>query len=141
MADLFGVDIAGIVAGALGPGLRPMVYELRGAAGTRTTGELTKGTNQAAATQHDIRGILTDFREDAFDGEIVQLGDRKALVINKTASPDLTREPGPGDQLIDEATVAALAASPNPYPTRYRVVRVLNRDPASATYSLHIRRV
>ncbi len=116
MANLFGVDIAGIIDGAMSSGLLPATLHSI-AIGTRTAGDPTAGTNPTT-TDHACRGIQDDYNENEIDGDLVRVGDRKILLIGNSIAELVVPKPN------DEVTIEG---------RRYTVVRV-KRDPAAATY-------
>ena len=121
MPKLFGVDIAGIVAQSIGPGVLPTVLT-KVTPGTRTPGDLTGGTNPTT-TDYSARGFLDDYRDFQIDGTIIQRGDRIALLIGDTIAS--SQVPEPGDKITVEGAT-------------YNVVNV-KRDPAAATYECQVR--
>lgn len=123
---LFGIDIAGLVNQHVAPGLYDCTLTLT-TPGTRTPGSLAGGTNPSSAT-YAGKGILDDFAVSQIDGSIVLAGDKRMLVVVESFSPVLPRAPQPDD-------FAAIEGK------SYRVKRTLSRDPASATYVLHVRGV
>lgn len=122
MPKLFGKDIAGKVAGALGKHLLPATLTSK-TPGTRTAGSLSAGTN-SDSTQASARGIIDDYDSAQIDGTLIQKDDRKVLLLGGTISGGVV--PKPGDQVAIEGST-------------YNVVRVA-RDPAAATYTLQVRR-
>ncbi len=118
--ELFGVDIAGIVAREVGPGLLDAVLT-RKTPGTRTPGNLTGGTNPVS-TAHTAKGIkspLTSLRPDS----IVEDAMAVVLLIGDTISPAAV--PAEQDLISIEGT-------------SYTIVQVA-RDPAAATYTCQVK--
>jgi hypothetical protein len=123
----FGVDVAQLINTHLAPGLLEVTMTMAAAAGSRPTGELSKGPAAGADTPYTGRGFLEDFTPREFaESALIQAGDRKALVVIESFSPVLPRDPLADDLLTAEGHT-------------YRVRRVLNRDPAAATYTLQVR--
>lgn len=88
---------------------------------------LTPATNEwepgaRKDTTYDCSGFISDYRESRIDGVVIQVGDRQALIVANS----LTVVPVPGDKLTGQGET-------------YDVINV-GRDPASATYSLQLRR-
>lgn len=83
--ELFGVDIAGIVADNIGDGVLDVVIT-RYTAGTRTPGNLTGGLNRSPATVTGIKGFWEDFATQfsAPPGVALEVNDRKAVLIGDT---------------------------------------------------------
>lgn len=119
---LFGVDIAGIIATTVAPGLLPA-----------TLTQFTEGSEPVRRTSaptvtpvaHSCRGIWEDYDPDMVrDSVLVLAGDRKALLIGDTLPAGIVPKPG------DAVTIEGLTLV---------VVRVEARDPAAATYLLQCR--
>lgn len=116
--ELFGVDIAGIVADNMAGQLLPVTVT-RQTPGARDPNNLTGGVPQTPATVTGIDGFWEDFTRDPGPGVEVQLGDRKAVLIGDTI-------PAGGHPLRGDAiTIEGM--------TLY-VVKLMSRDPAAAVY-------
>lgn len=122
MADLFNIDIAGIVAQEIGPGLLPAtLIQVRNTA--RTPGSLTGGTNPSESSIGG-RGVITDYNDSQVNGTLIKKGDRQVLLIANTF-------PGKPVPLPDDkVTIENLT---------YNIVAV-KRDPAAATYRCQVRK-
>lgn len=119
MADLFGLDIAGIVNDAItqAGGVRPGTLT-KTTPGTRTPGDLTGGTNPTTTTH-------------TFQGFIDQKAERRKLQIGST---------------LEARAVSILGASVSPEAipevndtvemdgNTYMLVSLIGRDPAEALY-------
>jgi hypothetical protein len=116
---LFGVDIAGIIADATAGQLFPVTVT-RHTEGERDPDDLTGGTPRVPATVTGINGFWEDFTRDPPPGVEVELGDRKAVLIGDSI-PE-----GGHPRRNDGITIEGQ--------TLY-VVQLINRDPASATYT------
>lgn len=120
--DLFGVDIAGIVADALGDGLLEVTISREAKRATRQAGNLTGGLETDPPDTWTCRGYWEDFTGFPPPGVELDLNDRKAVLIG------------------DTIPVAALPLQPNDAITcegqTLYMVKVLARDPAGAVYSL-----
>lgn len=121
--SLFGVPIASIIANAVGPGVLPATL-VKKAAGTRTTGALSAGTNPTS-TSYACRGFIDDYSAFAVSAGMVQMQDKRITLLGATISNG-TVAPAPGDDVTIEGAT-------------YAVVRV-KRDPAGATFELQSRR-
>jgi len=119
MPKLFGVDIAKEVHKAAAKGLLPATLT-KVTPGTRTPGALGGGTNPTTTT-YAVRGFVEDFDTRMIDGTIITAKDRKVTILGH----GLTVEPAPQDKITIESKT-------------YQVVHV-KRDPAAATYTLHVR--
>lgn len=120
MPNLFGVDIAGIVAdatsGQLVPGtLHQISYGSR-------SGSVTGGRTQTE-TDISFEGIIESYTEDEIDETTVLSNDRRVLIITNSMAQSVVPEPN------WDVTIEGL---------RYRVIAV-SRDPAEATYTLQVR--
>ncbi len=120
MPTLFGVDIAGIIAKEIGPGVLPAILHAA-TPGTKTVGSLSAGTNPTE-TNHACRGFKSplssldpDFIVEEATAVIVILGGTLPVGITPVAGNDIT---------IEEI--------------RYRVL-ICERDPAAATYECQVR--
>jgi hypothetical protein len=116
MPDLFGIDIAGTVAGAMADGLLPVTL-LKVSAGQRDPADLTSGPKNSIK-KHNCRGFIQDYTTRQIDGDIVKMGDRKVLILGATLPSGVVPEPD------DQATCEG----------RTYTIKYVNRDPAAATY-------
>jgi len=122
--DLFGIDIAGIIADNIGPGvLAATLTKLTPT--TRTAGQLTGGTNPSS-TNYSCRGFIDKKDRRNRDGEMIHGGIETILLIGKTISNG-TVSPEVGDRVTIESVLY--------------VIEALDRDPAGATFTLDCRRV
>ncbi len=121
MPRLFGQDIAGQIAQALGGHLLPATLT-KVIPGARTPSNLPGGTG-ATTADYTARGIIEDYTDAQIDGTLIAAGDRKVLLLG--ASIAGAAVPMPGDRVTIEGAT-------------YNVRRV-ERDPAGATYSLTVR--
>lgn len=116
--ELFGVDIAGIVADNMGGQLLAVTVE-RYTEGARQPGNLTGGRPKVPTTVTGISGFWEDFTADPPPGVEVELGDRKAVLIGDTI-------PAGGHPLRNDAiTIEGV--------TLY-MVKLIERDPAAAVF-------
>lgn len=116
--ELFGVDIAGIVADNMG-GQLLAVTVTRYTEGARTPGSLTGGRAKTPTEVTGISGFWEDFTSDPPPGVEVELGDRKAVLIGDTI-------PAGGHPLRNDAiTIEGV--------TLY-MVKLIERDPAAAVF-------
>ena len=116
---LFGVDIAAIVASAIGPGVLDATLNSI-VAGTRTPGSLTSGT-QPTTTSYACKGFMDSKNRKERGGQLVDNGDVIIFLIGNTISGGSV-VPKLGDTVTIESRT-------------YRVGN-LDRDPAAATYEL-----
>jgi hypothetical protein len=123
MPDLFGLDIAGIVADAIDQagGLLDVTLTKK-TPGTRDPNDLTAGTHPTS-TPYACEGVVSDYAARLIDSTLVATGDRRVVILGATLPPDIV--PAPGDQVTIESLT-------------YDVVRV-TRDPAAASYELQVR--
>lgn len=117
-SELFGVDIAGIVADAMGGQLFDVTVT-RYTEGERDPDNLTGGKPKTPAAVVGISGFWEDFTRDPPPGIEVELGDRKAVLIGDTI-------PAGGHPLRNDAITIEGE-------TLY-MVQLVSRDPASAVF-------
>jgi hypothetical protein len=118
-AELFGVDIAGIVAENMAGQLFPVTIT-RNEPGARDPANLTGGRPKVPTTVTGIDGFWEDFTRDPPPGVEVELGDRKAVLIGDSI-------PAGGHPLRDDAIEIEGET--------LFMVQLLSRDPASAVYT------
>ncbi len=121
MPNLFGQDIAKIVNDALGSGL--LDATLTKVTGTTRQANRTGGTVEST-TSHTCKGVMEDYTARQIDGTIVQVGDRRVLLLGASISPAAV--PEANDRITIEGE------------TLY-VLRV-ERDPAAAAYVCQVRK-
>lgn len=124
--ELFGVDVAGIVADSLGPGLPDVILHSAPSTktGARDPANLAAGRAKGAETNHTAKGFIADFSPSSVDGDRIKPGDRKGIILGDTIERGAV--PKDGDGFTAEGV-------------RYFIHRVLSRDPAAATYTLQLR--
>lgn len=115
---LFGVDIAGIVAQAIGPGLLPVTIT-RQISGARTAGNLTGGLARTPQVITGVRGIWEDLPRTPPPGVTFEINDRIALLIGDTIPA------GGIPQRDDAIEIEGLTLF---------MVQLIARDPAAASY-------
>lgn len=115
---LFGVDIAGIVAKNIGPGLLPVTIT-RVTEGVRQPGNLSGGREATSAQITGTRGIWEDLPRNPPPGIEFELNDRIAMLIGNTIPAGFI--PQRGDAIEIEGITLT-------------VVQLLSRDPAAASY-------
>lgn len=116
--ELFGVDIAGIIADATGGQLLDVTVT-RYADGARQPGNLTGGKTRTSTTFTGISGFWEDFTGDPPPGVEIELGDRKAVLIGDTIPAGGVPERNDAITMEGETLYA---------------VKLLERDPAAAVY-------
>ncbi len=118
---LFGIDIAGIVADAIGPQLLDVTLTII-TLGARDPQNLTAGP-QRSADEHSCKGFWEDYSSTQVGGEILAT-DRKAVLIGDTipAGVELKK----GDQIEIEGQTLMFW-------------RWQSRDPAGAVLVAHCR--
>lgn len=122
MATLFGVDVAGILAAELGPGMLAATLTVV-TPGVRNPADLAAGTNATTAV-HACRGIIADYTTREIDDALIKMGDRKVTLLAKTISGGSV-VPKPNDKVTIEGAT-------------YRIVRV-ERDAAASHYDCQVR--
>lgn len=119
MPKLFGVDIQGLVAKNLGPGL--LVATLSKVTGqTRTDGT---GGLQPTTDDYNCKGFISDYNDYQLNGTLILTGDRQVLLLGGTLPNNIVPKSG------DKVTIESL---------QYNIIRV-KRDPAAATYTCQVR--
>ena len=116
--NLFGADIAGKVYAALKGQLLDATLT-KVAAGTRTPGALTGGTNPTD-TDYACEGFIDSKNRKDVGGTLVEDGNVFVVLIGNSIASD--QVPAIGDKVTTEST-------------EYRI-RALDRDPDAATYTL-----
>lgn len=121
MPALFGQDIAGKIASAFKGKLLSGTLSKK-AAGTRTPGQLTGGTNPTAAT-HTFEGFIEDKTEVWRGGTLVARGGKFVTMLGASITP--AAEPETGDEVTIEGQT-------------WRIVEITGRDPAAATFQVRV---
>jgi hypothetical protein len=119
--QLFGIDVAGIVADALGDGLFPVTIT-RYVQGEREAGNLTGGRAKVPETVTGPVGFWEDFT--GTPPADVEVNDRKLILLGDTVPA------GGLPRFNDEVTVHEDIGDVSLF-----AVRLLARDPAAATYT------
>lgn len=120
--ELFGIDIAGIVADAIGDGL-PDVTIVTTTWGARNPSDLSAGLSGTPMTITGVKGFWEDYSPNQVDGTNILLNDRKAVLIGDTLPAGYV--PGQGDEITVHEDLGDVTLS---------VVKLQSRDPAAATY-------
>lgn len=94
---LFGIDIAGIVAENIGPGVHEVTLAIKPASGTRDPANLSAGIDRTPEIK-TCRGFWEDFTPGQI-GDQVLATDRKAVLIGDTVPAGVTLKKG------DEITI------------------------------------
>lgn len=121
--ELFGVDIARIVADVIGPGVLDAVLA-EPKRGTRVAGSLTAGRQALPSVAHDCKGFWEDFAGTPPPGVEILVDDRKAVIIGDTMPSGVNPQRG-WSVTIEGVTQV--------------IVRLLHRDPAAAVYTYQCR--
>lgn len=119
---LFGVDISGLIADNIGPGVLGCTITKKSYA-VRDPLNPTKG-KPATPAAFPCRGFWEDFAPADIDGTNILLNDRKAVLIGDTIPA------GAIPQKQDEITIEGKTLV---------VHRLILRDPAAAVYIFHCR--
>lgn len=121
MPNIFGADISGQIARALGP----LVFE-------QTLIKVTENRDQTDPTNmipietpFICRGFIDVYKDDQVDGTLVLSSDRKIVIIGDTIENN--EKPEPGDKIIAEGKTYII------------VPNGIKRDPAGATYECQSR--
>ena len=114
---LFGVDISGIINQNIGPGVLAATLT-KYTSGTRTTGQLTGGTNPTSEA-YSCRGFIDRQADRTSEGTLVDNGTVLILLVGDSISGGAI-SPSTEDHIAIEGTTYA--------------IKVIDRDPAAATY-------
>lgn len=123
MANLFGLDIAGIVndaittAGGVLDGTLTKVTP-----GTRTPGTITGGTNPGTAN-HAFKGFLSNSTRIRRDNTLVEVSGEFLSILGASLPSGVVPEP------TDIANIES---------TNYRLIELMDRDPAAALYTFRV---
>lgn len=120
---LFGVDISGEVARELGPGL-PQCTLIRTISTSREPGNLAGGL-QPTTIEYTCRGVETDLEQKHIDGSLVKQTDVAILLLGDTIDGGNV-QPQIGDRVTSDGRTRA-------------ILRILERDPAKATFLVAVR--
>ena len=121
--QLFGVDIAGIIAEALGDGLFPVTIT-REVPGVADPDNLTGGRVPAAPVSFDCIGVWEDFTGTPPPNVTLELNDRKLVLIGDSIPVDGI--PRAGDACVVHENIGDVGP--------LYAVKLLSRDPAAAVY-------
>lgn len=121
MPNLFGIDIAGILATNLASGLLPATLT-KVIAQIRTPGALTAGVNPESA-DYPCRGLIEDYNETLMSLTQINVGDKRIMLLGGTLPSTIV--PSTGDYITIESN-------------SYTIISV-QRDPAAATYTCQAR--
>lgn len=125
--ELFGTDIAGIIADVMGDAL-PGVTITRLVKGDRDPDNLTGGRVDQPPVTFDCTGFWEDFSGTPPPGVTVETNDRIAVLIGDTV-------PNGGLPQVDDAITVHEDIGDS---TLY-MVQLINRDPAAAVYRYQCR--
>lgn len=120
-----GLDIPALIHEHLSPRLLDAVLIKPGAAGERDPDHPTRAPVPGAPTEHKARGFTEDFSVRSIDGKNVIVGDRKVTLIANSIEGGVEPDAGKDRVRIEGRT--------------YAVHRIIERDPAGATFLLHVR--
>lgn len=119
--NLFGANIAGILANQLGPLL--LSGQLTKVIKGNRSATLTAG-RQTTEEPHSFRGFYDDTQLRRLPDTQVQGGDRAVLILGDTLPDGITPE------VNDKITLEGVEA---------QVQRLIDRDPDAATYTVQVR--
>ena len=121
MPNIFGADIAGIIAKELGP----LVFDqtLTKTANTRDPADSTKMVT--VETDYPCKGFVDVYSDKWVNGTTVKVDDHKIVILGGTLATGIV--PEPGDKITAEGKIFVI------------VKDGVMRDPASATYECQSR--
>ena len=126
MPDLFGIDIAGLVNDSITGAGGVLVGTLhKRTAGTRTPGQLTSGVNPTYVDSTFNGFIDRKTSTRLIGGTLVTVEGERASILGASINP--VAVPEMGDELTLEGN-------------RYKITKVIDRDPAAALYVCEINR-
>lgn len=126
MPNLFGIDIAGLVNSSIAGAGGVLTGTLhKRTAGTRTSGQLTSGVNPTYVDSTFNGFIDRKTSTQLVGGTLVTKEGERASILGASISPAAVPEMG------DELTLEG---------NRYKITKVLDRDPAGALYVCQIER-
>lgn len=124
--ELFGVDIAGLIHQHISPGVNRVV--LRQFTNQKRAGILEPPIPRPS--DNECRGFIEHFADDKIDNQNILRDDRIVTIIGDSL-PD-----GVIPKTDDRVTVYEDGVAEPPV---YRVLDLIDRDPAAATYQIHAR--
>lgn len=121
MPDIFGVDLAGIMADELGP----LVFDqtLIVVTDTRDPNNSTKRIK--SEVRHTCKGFIDVFDDGMINGTTIKFSDRKIVILGGTLPVGVV--PTSGDMIVAEGQTFTITEGG------------VRRDPAGATYECHSR--
>ena len=119
---IFGIDIAGIVAQTIAPGLLD-VKITNYARGQRDPANISAGIT-STPSDHICKGFWKDFLPKDIDGDLILVDDRIAVLIGDT---------------IPRGAIPTKGSAIKIEGQRLFVERILKRDPAAAVYTFQCR--
>lgn len=120
--NLFGANISGVIAKAIGPGILPASL-IKVVAGTRDPSNLSGPSLNSSTTSHAARGFIDDYSAFLIDGTRIKTGDRRVMLLGDTIADN--KIPVQSDRVVIEGV-------------SWLVIKV-DRDPDAATYTLQVR--
>lgn len=120
--NLFGANISGVLAKALGPGILPATL-VKVTEGTVNPSNITGPKVGGTTTSHSCRGFVEDYNDFLIDGTRIKQGDKKVMLLGDTIADG--KIPVQSDRVIIEGVD--------------HLVISVSRDPDAATYTLQAR--
>lgn len=118
MGELFGINLSGLIAEHVAPGLHPATLIVN-TIGDRASGKLSEGRQVTPTTYTGARGIWEDVAPNLVDDSKIFVTDRVALLIGDTQPMIASLKTN------DKISIEGIELF---------VIRLLKRDPAAATY-------
>lgn len=125
-----GIDVAALVNEHVSPSLLDVTIHKAGAAASRTPGSLTSAPAKAD-TEYPARGMVESLSPKSFSDSGLKLGDgdKKVLIVGDSAPSSLNLASVGRDDVIEIEGA------------KYAVSRLIERDPAGATYVYQVKDV
>ena len=124
MAKLFGIDIAGLVAKNVGPGLLPTQVQFIVTTEVDTSNPLSS-TKTSLGNPLSGRGVIVEYDDVEINGSTILQGDRKIVLIVGTFPANMPI-PFEGCAITIEGST-------------HIILSKVSRDPAAATYTCQVR--
>src|SRR3954463_6869904 len=81
---IFGIDVQAEIASAITPNDLPNFLLRKKVVGTRTSNNLSGGTNNTTPVDYKCHGALSEFTyEEKLEAPLIEVGDQKATIIAK----------------------------------------------------------
>lgn len=121
--NLFGANISGVLAQALGPGLLPATL-IKVTEGSVDPNNITGPKIGGGEVSYSCRGFIEDYNDSLIDGTRIEQGDKKVMLLGDTIASG--KIPEQSDRVVIEGIDRV-------------IIGPVKRDPDAATYILQVR--